>query len=85
MTAIFNAVINPDTCRREHFTDKDARNETVTTFRICAQQSRKNLSMNSAPTQPLGLPADDTTLTPIPAPVSVPLLAVLSANPSQHT
>lgn len=84
--ALFNAANNPITRTSGVIADKDAaRNQAVETFRVYAQQIKRNAGVSDQQKLDLGIHLDDSTLTPIPAPVTAPLLAVVSAESGLHT
>lgn len=84
--ALFDAANNPITRTPGIIADKDAaRNQAVATFRTYAQQVKRNAGVSDQQKLDLGLHLDDSSLTPIPAPVTVPLLAIVAAESGLHT
>lgn len=84
--AAYVLATNPLTRTTPNINDKDnKRNQAVATFRVFATQIKVNLGVSDEVKLALGLHLDDTTHSPIPAPTTTPLLAIIDATAGVHT
>lgn len=75
-----NATRTPSTIEQKDI----VRNQAVETFRVFAMLVKSNLGVPEQLKRDLGLHVNDTTPSPIPAPVTMPLLAVVSTENGTH-
>lgn len=84
--AAYVLAVNPVTRTTPIVGNKDAaRNQAVETFRVYATQVKGNLGVSDEMKLALGLHLNDTTRSPIPAPTTEPLLAIIDARSGVHT
>lgn len=83
--AAFERASEPKTRSSPSVAEKDAiRNQALATFRVYAQQIKKNLGVSDQQKLELGLRLDDRTPTPIPAPRTWPILHIVGAQSGLH-
>lgn len=84
-TAALGVVNNPATKSKATVAAKDgAKAAMLDIVRPYAQQVRNNLGVGNSEKLALGLTVVDRTPSPVPAPVSSPLLNVIAATPGEH-